>query len=324
MNTMRTLQSWALLVLSATCLSAAPLRVVLLDTEDLTGQAPGAIAAGDLSGAALARKGAPLIAKQLVRSAAFALIDRRDFTTRLGEAGGSPLEKTVYMNAARALNADAVLRSALLSFSSQQRIIDQGGHHVEFNTLSLRAMVEVLDVTDGNIVAMADGVASREFRVTDTDKSILGEEDLLQLFEEAVRKAIPEIEQTIAQRQEGLAARAKVKLSVASSADPAMVEIDGVLVGTTPLENLEVYRGDHIITVGKPGHQDVTKRLLLEKDTAITVPMLRTDLTVEELTEVMKDMRMNRIGVMQPAWVIEDLVPRAIAPAEAPRAPKGE
>ena len=67
-----------------------------------------------------------------------------------------------------------------------------------------------------------------------------------------------------------------IALSVKTSADPALVEIDGVLVGVTPLEKFTIHKGDHVFTVGKPGYRDVSKRILFEKDTAIDVPMIRT------------------------------------------------
>ena len=101
------------------------------------------------------------------------------------------------------------------------------------------------------------------------------------------------------------AERGHVALTLKTLAEPAMVEIDGMLVGTAPMEKMEVYAGDHVICISKPGYQEISKRVLIQKDTTLTVPMLRNELTMEELKEISKDMSLNRIAVMQPAWIME-------------------
>lgn len=298
----------AVMMVQAIGLTAAPLRVALLDTEDLTGQKADPVT-GSLQPGAIAQKGAPLIGKLILKSGVFNIIDRRDFTTRLDQFRGpdSPnrLDNSNALQAARALRADAILKSAVLSLSAENRTINQGGYNVQFKNLTMRVMVEILDSTDGSIIGMADGTASREFRITEADVTTLGEENILQLFESAAAKAIPEIEQVIAKRMEKNAEKSRVTISVKTLADPAMVEIDGMLVGTTPMDKMEVYPGDHMISITKPGYQAISKRVLVQKDTSLTVPMLRNELTMEELKEISKDMSLNRIAVMQPAWIME-------------------
>jgi hypothetical protein len=94
--------------------------------------------------------------------------------------------------------------------------------------------------------------------------------------------ATPEVEKGISKRIKAMKSREKLKLSVTTTQDPAMVEIDGVLVGTTPMEALEIYKGDHLLSVSRPGSVTVTKQIRLDKDARIQVPLLREDLTAEE------------------------------------------
>ncbi|MBI2437969.1 MAG: PEGA domain-containing protein, partial [Lentisphaerae bacterium] len=112
-------------------------------------------------------------------------------------------------------------------------------------------------------------------------------------------------------RREQQGSRPKVKLSVKTgAADPALVEIDGTLIGTTPLANFEVYAGDHVITIGKAGYQDVSKQILLKADTAIEVPLFRAKLSAEEMKAVLDKARLNVIagaGGVEPAWIINTI-----------------
>jgi len=52
----------------------------------------------------------------------------------------------------------------------------------------------------------------------------------------------------------------KVKLWVRTSADPAMIELDGILLGSSPVENVEVLRGDQTLTVTRPGYETITRK----------------------------------------------------------------
>ena len=78
-------------------------------------------------------------------------------------------------------------------------------------------------------------------------------------------------------------------------------------MGSTPLENLEVYKGDHVLTVGKAGHRDITKRINLEQDTRVTVPLMRVELSAEEMKEVLKNVRFHAFHGVEPALVIETI-----------------
>jgi len=82
-------------------------------------------------------------------------------------------------------------------------------------------------------------------------------------------------------------------VSVMSTDDPAMVELDGMLVGSTPLENLQVYVGDHILRVSRPGYQTITKRFNITGDVKITTPMFRTELTALEKKEMIEKLNME-------------------------------
>jgi len=134
---------------------------------------------------------------------------------------------------------------------------------------------------------------------------VVGEDQLLDLLQNAMKKAIPVLNQSLQARLTRERSRPMVKLSVKTSADPALVEIDGILIGTTPLNNFQVYAGDHVLTVGKAGFQDVTKEMLLKTDTTIEVPIFRTKLSAEEVKEVLDKARINVVtGTIEPAVII--------------------
>jgi hypothetical protein len=119
----------------------------------------------------------------------------------------------------------------------------------------------------------------------------------------AIADAVPTIEKSVESRQAQAAARPKIKLSVKTSADPALLEVDGILVATTPVENLEIYQGDHVMTVGKAGYRDVTKRIMFDKSSSIEVPMLRTELSADEWKSVLEKARLNILNY-QPDLII--------------------
>jgi hypothetical protein len=292
--------------------SAEPFKVVLLDCKDETGLKPDAALGGAIAPGAVAKKGVYSFSKQLLKSDSFVLVDRRDFTDEMEKL--TPKEKTggqaptpSFIHAAQVLGADAVLRSSLLGFSTGKQTVDQGGYRTEMVTLSLRVVLEALDAVDGTVIGMAEGVAEGQFRQTQNVQTTLSENDVLQLMDQAFSKAVPDLAKALDARKAARAARKVLKLSITSTADPAMVEIDGILVGTTPLKGHEIYEGDHVITVGKPGHQDVTKRIAFKKDTEIQVPMLRTQLTMEELKEVLEKMRFHHISVIEPPVTIRTI-----------------
>jgi hypothetical protein len=299
-----------MMVMAATAF-AAPVRVALLDFDDQTGMRPDEQLGGAIQPGALADKGVYLLAKELLGVPEFVLIDRREFIEQVEQLqprdmGRETPTKPTFIQAAQALNADAVLRGSLLSFSTGGQSVNQGGHQADFTTLSLRVAVEALDPVSGTVIAMADGSAQSKFRQTASLQTTLSEDDVLDLFSEALDDAVPELKEALSARAEAKAARPTVSVSIKTSADPALVEIDGMLVGTTPVEGLKVYEGDHVLTIGKPGYQDVTKRIMFKNAVAIEVPMIRTQLTAEEMKDVLEKMRMNVI-VGEPGIVIHEI-----------------
>ena len=291
--------------------SAQPLRVAVLEFQDQTGMRSDARLGGTMEHGSLAERGVFMLGKHLVNQEGFVLIDRRDFLDQMErmqyfDSGRPTPVKPSFLHVAQALRADAVLRGNLISFSPGKRTVNQGGHRAEFATLSVRVALEALDSVDGAVIAAAEGTAQTQVRQTDTLQTELGESDILDLLDQAVGRAVPELERTLLARAEAQRARPTVRISVHTTADPAMVEVDGILVGTTPLEDFEIYKGDHVLTIGKPGYRDVTKRILFEQDARVEVPMMRTELTADELKEVLESMLMH-VFLGEPGIVVHHL-----------------
>lgn len=313
---------WLAVAMMGATVNAAPMRVAILDFEDDTGMGSDAKLGGLISPESLAGKGVYFLQKDLLGDENIALIDRRDFIQQIEALqyrdGADPDKhnflrdqsrdtptKPSFIQAAQALRADVVLRGALVSFSTGKQMVNQGGYQADFSKVTVRVMIQALDAVDGGVVAVADGSASDKFRQTEAMSTILGEDDVLNLLDLAIRKAVPELETALAKRLEQQKGRPTVKLSISTDADPALIEIDGILVGSSPIEGLDVYKGDHVLAVGKPGYQDVTKRILLEQDTKITVPMLSTQLNAEQLNDILQKMRLNVYSGIEPALVVE-------------------
>ncbi len=295
----------------ALTVAAQPLRVAVLEFQDQTGMRSDQRLGGTMERGSLAERGVFMLGKHLVNQEGFVLIDRRDFLDQMErmqyfDSGRPTPTKPSFLHVAQALRADAVLRGSLISFSPGKRIVNQGGHRAEFATLSVRVALEALDAVDGAVIAVADGVAQTQVRQTATLQTELGEDEILNLLDKAVANAVPELERTLLARAEAQRDRPTVRISVTTTSDPALVEIDGILVGTTPLEDFEIYKGDHVLTVGKPGYRDVTKRILFEHDSRVEVPMLRTELTADELKEVLESMRMH-VFLGEPGIVVHRL-----------------
>lgn len=304
----------SLLLAISAATAAEPIRVAVMDFENQTGQQSDAKLGGTINPAALAAKGVNALTRDLVGAEGFVLIDRRDFINQVEklqptDSGKATPTKPTFIQAAQTLNADAVLRGYLESFSTGKQVVNQGGYKTEFATLSLRLTVQALDPVDGTVIAVAEGVARNNVRQTDASYTEVSEDDALELMDQAIAKAVPQLQKALEARKAREAARPRVKLNVKTSADPAMVEIDGILVGTTPVEGLAVYQGDHVITIGKPGYRDITKRIMLEKDTAIEVPMIRTELSAEEMKEILEKARLNIISTdgIEPALIIKEI-----------------
>mgnify|MGYP003592282694 CR=1 FL=1 len=301
-------------IVSAVVASAEPIRVALMDFQDQTGMRSDAELGGGISPAALAGKGVIVLSQQMLGKEGFTLVDRRDFMEQmdklnLSDNGKPTPTKPSFIQAAQALNAGAVLRGSLMSFSTGKKVVDQGGYKTEFATLSLRVAIEALDSVDGSVIAMADGSADGNFRQTAASYTVISEDDAIQLMQKAVAKAVPALETALQDRMSKLASRPKSKLSVKTDADPALVEIDGILVGTTPVKDLEIYQGDHVMMVSKAGFRDITKRISFSKNVEIQVPMFRKELSADEMKEVLDKARVDILATggdwVEPGFVIK-------------------
>jgi hypothetical protein len=287
-----------------------PLKVALLDFENQASVSADSSLVGGVSPQVLANKGAFTLSGLLVNDKNYVLIDRRDFlrqmeNIQLRDGERKTTLKPSFLRAAQALNADTVLKGCLLSYSPGKQIVNQGGMKTEFTTLTLRVMLQALDTRDGTVIASADGTAAHNYRQSAVQQTVVSEDQLLDLMQEAMKKAMPVLNQALQTRLAQERSRPMVKISVKTSADPALVEIDGILIGTTPLNNFQVYAGDHVVTVGKAGFQDVTKEILLKADANIEVPLFRTKLSAEELKQILEKSRVNVVlGTAEPAIVV--------------------
>ncbi len=284
--------------LTSAALAAEPMRVAVMDFDDQTGQRADALLGGSVAPTALTAKGAFLVGQKLLGHKEFTLIDRRDFIAQMQQEqpmnqGKKTAARPTFIHAAQALRADAVLRGSLMSLSTGKETINLGGNRSEFTTLTVRVGLEALNPVDGAVLAMTSGAGQLRVRQTAAQSTELSEDDVLGLMEKAIDDALPKLQASLTQAQLAQQARPRIKLSVKSSADPALVEIDGILIGTTPLVNAEIFRGDHVLTIGKAGYRDVSKRILFEKDTAIEVPMIRTELSAGEIKQIYEKARLN-------------------------------
>ena len=288
-----------------------PARVAVLEFQDQTGMRPDALQGGAIAPGAMADKGVFVLGKSLANRPGFTLIDRRDFMEQVEklqpkDQGERTPTKPSFLQAAQALRADVVLRGSILSMSSGKQMVNQGGYQADLNTLSVRVGLEALDAVDGAVIAVTDGVARHQVRQTANLQTLLAEDDLLMLMEKAINDAVPGLEKALQARAAQQKQRPTVKLAIKSDADPALVEIDGILVGSTPIEEIEVYQGDHVMTVSKPGYQQVTKRILFEQNAKIEVPMLREQITAEEWANIYEKASLKIIqadpGVIVHTW----------------------
>lgn len=304
------------MVAASLAMGAEPMRVALLDFDNQASVSADAAVVGGVTPKNLADKGVFVLGAVLANDPAYVLIDRRDFIAQIQSLSLTDNDKKTsvkpsFLRAAQAVNADAILRGNLMSYSPGKEVVNQGGLKTEFQTLTLRVALQALDTSDGTVIAMTEGVASRSFRQSDVHQTVVGEDELVQLLQAALTKAVPVMNEKLQARLAQQNSRPKIKLSVkAGAADPAMVEIDGMLIGTTPLANFQVYAGDHVITIGKAGYQDISKQVLLKTDTAIEVPLFRTKLSAEEMKDVLDKARVNVIagtGGVEPAWIINTI-----------------
>ena len=142
--------------------------------------------------------------------------------------------------------------------------------------------------------------------IRDSLQTLLSEDDVLMLMEKSVGEAVPALEKALTARAEAQKQRPTIKLAIKTDADPALVEIDGVLVGSTPIEQIDVYKGDHVLTVSKPGYQQITKRIQFDDSARIDVPMLREQMTAEEWAKIYEKASLKIIkadpGVIVNSW----------------------
>lgn len=308
---MKALSLCAFLLSAALAFAAdRPLRVAVLDFVDQTGMKSDQQLGGAIAPGALAGKGFIVLGKQLVNAGGFEVIDRRDFIAQVEklqpkDMGESTPIKPSFLQAAQQLRADVVLRGNIMSFSTGKQKVNQGGYATELSTVSLRVSLEALDAKDGAVIAVADGDARQSFRQTESLSTELSEDDVLGMLETAVAKALPNVRDAVVSREVELASRPTVTMSVKTSEDPALIEVDGILIGTSPVADFEVYKGDHVLTVSKPGYVQITKRILFEKNTSIEVPMLRVALTADEKAQILKDADLDIISSDVPGLIID-------------------
>lgn len=288
-----------------------PTRVAVLEFQDQTGMKADALQGGGIAPGAMAEKGVFVLGKTLANRPGFTLIDRRDLMEQMEklapkDQGEATPTKPSFLQAAQLLRADVVLRGSILSLSSGKQMVNQGGYQADLSTLSVRIGLEALDATDGSVIAASDGVARHKVRQTANLQTQLGEDDVLMLMEKSVGEAVPALEKALTARAEAQKQRPTVKLAIKTDADPALVEIDGVLVGSTPIEQIDVYKGDHVLTVSKPGYQQITKRIQFDDSARIDVPMLREQMTAEEWAKIYEKASLKIIkadpGVIVNSW----------------------
>jgi hypothetical protein len=309
---MRTIWALGLLMIGVGVATAqSPSRVAVLEFQDQTGMKADALQGGGIAPGAMAEKGVFVLGKTLANRPGFTLIDRRDLMEQMEklqpmDQGEKTPTKPSFLQAAQLLRADVVLRGSILSLSSGKQMVNQGGYQADLSTLSVRVGLEALDAVDGSVIAASDGVARHSVRQTANVQTQLGEDDVLMLMEKAVSEAVPALEKALVARAEQQKQRPTIKLAIKTDADPALVEIDGVLVGSSPIEEIAVYQGDHVLTISKPGYQQVTKRILLEKDSRIEAPMLREQLTADEWAKIYEKASLKIIkadpGVIVNTW----------------------
>ncbi len=292
---------------------ARPLRVIMLDFTDETGGIADTALTGPLNSRAFTEKGVYFLQQSLLASPGFTLIDRRDFVRQIEQLqlrdGSDPLPNTLFatrerptplgptfFNAARSLDGDALIRGSLLALSTSKQKVNQGGHQAEFTTLNLRVMLQAMDTVNGDVIALEEGKASRKFRQTGSLQTEIGEDDLLQLYQQAIVAGIPALEKELNNRLNN-GKKSRVKVWIQTSADPAMVEMDGILLGTSPVEGVELIPGDHTLTVTRPGFETITKKIILEGNMKITVPMISNQLSAQERKEAVSNMNLRILKI---------------------------
>ncbi len=297
------------IMVTSLMLANTPIRIALLDFENGSSEQCDKDTTGGITSTTLANRGVYILANLIANENDFSVIDRREFLAQIDAAGKVSGKKPSFLRAAQSLNADYVLRGVLMSFSSGKEIVNPSGDRkTEFLTFKTRIALQALDTKDGTIIATAEGSALKELRQSDAQKTVLGDDDLVDLMGKAIQNAIPTLKERIKARVEQAKNRNMVKLTIKTDADPAQVEIDGILVGTTPLVDFQVYAGDHTITVGKAGYRDISKTISIQNDQTMTFSLFRTQLSAEELKQILDKARINVVaGNVEPAIIIDSV-----------------
>jgi PEGA domain/Curli production assembly/transport component CsgG len=305
MKNMQHVCAVAFVMISMAAAAEDAFRVAVLDFENKAGSLPSYVPAAALSPENMAEKGAFLLNKKLTGQEGFKLIDRRDFFTQMEKFKTPNEAEPSFLRAAQQLNTDVVLRGSLLSLSSSRSAVHQGGYTAYLDDFTIRVALEALDTRDGTVLAAVDGAATRRFRQTDNVQTTLGEDDVLMLMESAMEETLPLLKEALAKKQDEFKNKPTVKFTITTDADPALIEIDGLLIGSSPITDFEIYKGDHTITIGKPGYREISKRILLEKNTSIQAPMLKTQLDADQIKEVLEKSSVNIYSGIEPALLIQ-------------------
>ncbi len=290
-----------------TLLFAAPLRVAVLDGIDETAGRSEESKYIQTPADSFSKKAYYLLASQMTTDVDMSVIDRRDLLGQIqksekdGSAGGASV-----LRAAQMLNADIMVKPVLLVFAVSKEIIDINNQTTENINMQMKISIQALSPVDGSVVAMAEGGAKTSLRQTASVKKTMGDAEATQMIEESMKEAVPALLQKIKANQVAVAQKPVKKMTITTESDPALVEIDGLLVGSTPLKDYEVYEGDHAITVSKPGHRGLSKKINITKNVSIHIPMLRTELTAEEIRDLMSKAKVNIYSGIEPALIIRE------------------
>jgi hypothetical protein len=63
------------------------------------------------------------------------------------------------------------------------------------------------------------------------------------------------------------------------------------------VQGAELIRGDHSLTVTRPGFETITKKIILEGDMKITVPMISNQLNAQERKEAISNMDLHILKI---------------------------
>ena len=286
---------------------AAPLRVAVLDGIDETSGRPDGSKYIETPADSFAKKAYYLLASELTADPGMSVIDRRDL---LGQVQKSEKAGVVgaasVIRAAQMLNADMIVKPVLLVFAASKELIDIDKQATENVKLQMRISIQAISPVDGSVIAMAEGSAINSFRQTDSVKRTIGDAEAAQMMEESMKIAVPVLLHKIKANQAAIAQKPVKKLTITTDSEPALVEIDGLLVGSSPLKDYEIYEGDHAITVSKPGYRTLAKKINITKTVSIQVTMLRTVLSADEIKELASKAKINIYSGIEPALIMKE------------------